>query len=229
MISVLTLTYGRKQLLEEVIFSFLSQNHDNSEMVIINDEPNVVYSYNHPKIKIYNLPQRFENISKKLEWGFKQCEYDYIYRLDDDDLFSIDALKNVEKQINENPNYEIYRNVSHFYFEHNKFLGVKNSINTGNVYTKKYLERIIFPNKNWGEDLDITFNFNAKIHDSKNTPTMIYRWGMETFHISGMGNIEIKEQYDWADRLKEKNEGIIDLSPKFNDNYYKQIQSYYGY
>ena len=99
MISVLTLTYGRKQLLEESIHSFLLQDFDKSEMVIINDEPNVIYRFNHPKVKIINLNQRFENISKKIEWGFKECSYDYVYRLYDDDLFEMgQALIELAKQ-----------------------------------------------------------------------------------------------------------------------------------
>jgi glycosyltransferase involved in cell wall biosynthesis len=229
MISVLTLTYGRKRLLEESIHSFLLQNFDESEMVIINDEPNVTYRFNHPKVKVINLNQRFVNISKKIEWGFKECKYDYVYRLDDDDLLSLNGLKNVEKQINENPGYEIYRRSSHFYFEHNNFIDFKNSVNNGNVYSKDYLNRITFPDKNFGEDLDITYKFNGRVHESIDDPTMIYRWGMSTYHISGMDDIPIIRQYEWADKLKEKNEGIIDLDPKFDDNYYEQIKEYYGF
>lgn len=224
MISVLTLTYGRKRLLEESIHSFLSQNFEESEMVIINDEPNVTYRFIHPRVKIINLNQRFDNISKKIEWGFKECKYDYVYRLDDDDLLSLNALKNVEKQINENPGYEIYRRSNHLYFEHNKCLGIGGGVNNGNVYTKNYLNRITFPGKNFGEDFDITYKFGASIHESKDCPTMIYRWGMSTYHISGMDDIPIKRQYEWADELKEKNDGVIDLDPKFNDNYYEQIK-----
>ena len=224
MISVLTLTYGRKQLLEESIHSFLLQNFDESEMVVINDEPNVVYKFNHPKVRVINLNQRFENISKKIEWGFKECKYDYVYRLDDDDLLSLNALKNVEKQINENPGYDIYRRSKHFYFVHNEFKDTNSSVNNGNVYSKDYLNRITFPDKNFGEDFDITFKFNGRVHESSETPTMIYRWGMSTYHISGMDDIPIKRQYEWADELKEKNDGVIDLDPKFNDNYYEQIK-----
>lgn len=225
MISVLTLTYGRKKLLEESIFSFLQQNTDKNEMVIINDEVEVKYKLNYPNVKIINLDKRFSSISKKLEWGFKQCKYEYIYRLDDDDLLSPNALKRVEEQIIENPNYEVYRNYKHYYFEHNKFLGVNGSINTGNVYTKKYLNRINFGDKNFGEDDDITFKFNAKIHESNKEPTMIYRWGMNTYHVSGMGDIEKKRMENWVNKLLEKNNGEIDLLPKFNDDYYKILKN----
>ena len=71
MISILTLTYQRHNLLEEAIQSFLLQNHKKSEMVIVNDSPDNFYTYDHPQIKIYNCSERFSSISEKLRWGFK--------------------------------------------------------------------------------------------------------------------------------------------------------------
>jgi glycosyltransferase involved in cell wall biosynthesis len=224
MISVLTLTYGRKTLLEECIFSFLEQNYDDGEMVIINDDPKVKYRIIHPNIRCFNLNEKIDNISQKLKYGFNQCNFDYIYRLDDDDLLAPNALELVEKQIKENPNYEIYRRSSHYYFENNKFVDIKGNVNNGNVYTKKYINRIVFPEKSFGEDYDITFKFNGKIHESKDNPTMIYRWGMSTYHVSGMGDIPQEKVNKWVDKLSEKNGGDIDLYPKFNDNYYEQIK-----
>lgn len=225
MISVLTLTYGRKKLLEEVIFSFLRQNSDSSEMVIINDEACVFYKYDHPNIKIINLDKRFSSISKKLEWGFGHCKYDYIYRLDDDDLLAPDALKFVENQILQNPGYDVYRNQNHYFFQDNKFIGLKGNVNTGNVYTKNYLSRVNFKDKNFGEDVDITFGFGAKIHDSTKNPTMIYRWGMKTYHVSGMGDIGNEKTEKWVDRLIDNNKGEIILLPNFESDYYKMLNN----
>ena len=69
MISVLTLIYKRAHLLEEAIESFLRQSPEiESEMVVVNDDPDINYIYNHPKIKIINHKTRFETISAKIEW-----------------------------------------------------------------------------------------------------------------------------------------------------------------
>lgn len=224
MISVLTLTYGRQKLLEECIYSFLEQKYHKGEMVVINDETKLKYNYHHPNVRIINLNRRFDNISQKLDYGFKECKFDYIYRLDDDDLLAPNALLSVEKQIKDYPNYDIYRRTNHYYFENNKFLDTKGNVNNGNVYTKKYINKIVFPDKSFGEDYDITFKFNAKIHESKENPTMIYRWGMSTYHVSGMGDIPQDKVNKWVDKLSEKIEGNVDLLPKFYDNYYEQIK-----
>jgi cellulose synthase/poly-beta-1,6-N-acetylglucosamine synthase-like glycosyltransferase len=223
MISVLTLTYQRHHLLEEAIQSFLLQNNPNSEMVVINDSPNNVYTFNHPQVKIFNLKERFTSISKKLEWGFSKCSYDYIYRLDDDDLLGPDALNITEGFINANPGYEIYRPKTHYFFIHNKFDKIGGNVNNGNVYTKNYINRIQFPDKSFGEDFDITFKNNAKIYEDNGKPTMIYRWGMNTYHVSGFGEIQKEIIYKKIDEMTKNNLGNFELKPKFNSDYYKMI------
>jgi hypothetical protein len=225
MISVLTLTYKRHHLLEEAIQSFLSQNIlKDSEMVIINDNPDVEYVFDHPMIKILNYKERFKSISEKLKWGYRQCKYDYIYRLDDDDLLAPWALKNVQIDIEVNPGYDVYRSEGMYFFVNNKFEKESSNINNGNVYTKEYLNRIEWPDKSGNEDADITFNHNAKIYESKLKHTMIYRWGMNTFHISGMGIQSNETILNQADKVLDDRKGVVQLTPHFDNDYYEQIK-----
>ena len=224
MISVLTITYKRHHLLEEAIESFLRQQTKiDSEMVIINDNPEVDYIYEHKRVKIFNCKERFPSIASKLEWGYKQCKYNYIYRLDDDDLLAPWALENAKEDILANPGHEIYRSEGLYFFVNNEFQKKDSNINNGNVYTKAYLDRIEFPDKSGDEDMYITFRNNAKIYESKLKHTMLYRWGMGTLHISGMGiqpNEVILEQ---ADKVLDATKGNIILNPHFDNDYYKQL------
>ena len=225
MISVLTLTYKRHHLLEEAIQSFLSQNIlKDSEMVIINDNPDVEYVFDHPMIKILNYKERFKSISEKLKWGYRQCKYDYIYRLDDDDLLAPWALKNTQIDIEVNPGYDVYRSEGMYFFVNNKFEKESSNINNGNVYTKEYLNRIEWPDNSSGEDADITFGHKAKIYESKLKHTMIYRWGMNTFHISGMGIQSNETILNQADKMLDDRKGIVQLNPHFDNDYYEQIK-----
>ncbi len=237
MISVLTLTYQRHHLLEEAMESFLKQDFSGeSEMVIINDSNKVNYVFDHPKIRIINTKERFPSVGLKLNFGFSQCKYNYIYRLDDDDLMAPWALRNTWEDILNHPDYDIYRSNGHYYFENNDFRGVYCNVNNGNVYTKKYLSSISIPDRSFGEDYAMTFNFNAKIYESeRKKKTMIYRVGMNTYHISGMGDIGNTKIKDWTDRIvstdtdaqarKGFEEGIIELHPHFKNDYYKLIDS----
>jgi glycosyltransferase involved in cell wall biosynthesis len=198
MISVLTLTYQRHHILEEAIHSFLLQNEPDSEMIVVNDSPGTFYNFSHPQVKIFNLDKRFSSISKKLEWGFKNCSFDFIYRLDDDDLLVPKGLKQSKEMIINNPGYEIYRPKSFYYFENNNFISIESNLNSGNIYT-------------------------AKIFEDETVKTMIYRWGMGTYHVSGMGNISNEEIFKWTDKITKNNVGNITLNPCFNDDYYKMI------
>jgi glycosyltransferase involved in cell wall biosynthesis len=224
MISVLTLTYKRHHLLEEAIQSFLAQeNPPECEMVVINDNAEVDYVYNHPKVRIINHKERFPSISAKLQWGYQQCQGEYIYRLDDDDLLAPWALHNVQTDIDNNPGFDVYRSKGMYFFVHNIFERENSNINNGNVYSKAYFDRIAWPDTSIGEDADITFHKNGNIYESKLKNTMLYRWGMNTLHISGMGHQPNQVILDQADKVLDNTKGTIELTPKFLNDYYGQI------
>ena len=69
----------------------------------------------------------------------------------------------------------------------------------------------------------MTFFHNAKIYESKLKHTMIYRWGMGTLHISGMGQTSSEAILNEADKVLDNTTGIIELHPKFLNNYYEQL------
>ena len=228
MISILTITYKRHHLLEEAIESFLRQENnvlapEAKEMVIINDNSEVDYVFDHPNVRIINHKERFPSIAAKLEWGYKQCKFDNIYRLDDDDLLAPWALDNVCLDITNNPGYEIYRSSGMYFFVNNIFEKISSNVNNGNVYTKSYLDRIKFPDKSCNEDADITFSNNATIYESKLKNTMLYRWGMNTFHISGLGEQPNHVILDYADKVLDNRTGVVELKPNFKADYYEQI------
>lgn len=225
MISVLTLTYKRHHLLEEAIKSFLSQDiRNNFEMVVINDNPEVDYIFdNHRNVRIINHKERFPSISAKIEWGYKQCKHDFIYRLDDDDLLTPWALRNVKQDIEEHPGYDVYRSKGMYFFCENKYEGRGGSTNNGNVYAKSYLDRIKFPDTSFGEDSELTFGNRSRIYESTLKDTMIYRWGMGTLHISGMGKQPNDVVLAQADKVLDNTKGRIVLQPKFKNDYYNML------
>lgn len=223
-ISVLTITYKRKNLLEEAIFSFLNQNYTGpSEMVIVNDCADVKYTFEHEKIKIINLDHRFDSISDKLQYGFSQCGANNIYRLDDDDLLCPWALTCVAQQINEKKGMDVYRSEHQYFFSNNNFSYKTGNINNGNVFSKKYIMETKFPKKSGNEDVDFTFNFANKIDIKKNQATMIYRWGMNTYHISTMGFDNESTLKMTDDMTKNSEKGTVILNPQFYNDYYSQI------
>jgi hypothetical protein len=227
MISVLTLTYQRHNFLEEAIYSFLHQSRlDNAEMVIINDSPVVEYRINAPNIKIINLNKRFSSIGKKLEFGFTQCNGEYIYRLDDDDLLAPWALELQEEYKKLSPDNDIYRCESHYLFVNNKYDKLVGSVNNGNCYSINYIKKIgNFVDRSGDEDYWLTFSNSANIYTGNMGKfSMIYRWGMNTYHISSMRDYENNEFIlGKTDEITKTENGIIYLSPKFKEDYWSQL------
>lgn len=227
MISVLTLTYQRHELLEEAIHSFLNQTElSDAEMVIINDSSVVEYRIENPKVKIINLNQRFSSVGKKLEWGFTQCKGDIVYRLDDDDLLTPWALELQREYHIDSPDSDIYRCQKAYFFSHNEYQRLADSVNNGNAYRTEWVKGIDMIDKSIGEDNWLTFIAGGNIHiGDKGRYSMIYRWGMGCYHISGMGDRPNKEIYEITDN-SNKESGIIHLEPKFRNDYWSQLGSY---
>lgn len=227
MVSILTLTYQRKGLLEEAIESYLRQYEkfkDCSEMVIVNDSPEVDYVFNHPNIRIYNLKERFSSVGKKLEWGFGKCNGKWIYRLDDDDLLSPHALEINEIYRVTHPTYDVLRCQKNYFFSNNIYQDLADSINNGNCYSHRFIQRVGgILDRSFGEDNWLTFHNNAKIHTGNlGRYTMIYRWGMGVYHISGMGDTPNEEVYRRVD-LTNTESGTIYLQPHFRSEYWEQL------
>lgn len=223
LISVFIPTYQRHNFLEEAIQSYLYQTYTGpSELVVLNDCPSVKYTYNHPRIKIINTDYRFESLGYKLKYGLLQCGANYVYRLDDDDLLCPWALESVSEWLKACPNYDIYRSTKHYQFWNNEFKGTHPAVNTGNVYSRKYVMDTEFPNKSMGEDADITFKHTKKIHNSS-ISTMIYRWGMNTYHISAMKSESNDVIFNKTDEKVVPESGVISLNPKFSSAYYSQL------
>ena len=135
----------------------------------------------------------------------------------------INSNDNAIKDVLANPGYDVYRSKGMYFFVNNIFEKESSNINNGNIYTKTYLNRIKFPDTSNGEDADITFHRNASIYESKLKHTMLYRWGMETFHISGLGEQSNQVILDHADKVLDNRTGIVELTPHFKSDYYEQI------
>jgi hypothetical protein len=52
---------------------------------------------------------------------------------------------------------------------------------------------------------------------------MIYRWGMNTLHISGMGQQPNNVILEQADKVLNNTKGDIHIHPHFDNDYYSQL------
>ncbi len=86
-VSCQCITYGRTQLLDEAVESFLLQDYPgDKELVILNDCPNLRIECELPEIRVINLPYRMKTIGEKRNACVALCTGEIIFPWDDDDI-----------------------------------------------------------------------------------------------------------------------------------------------
>jgi len=101
-VSCQCITYGRTNLLDEAVESFLRQDYrGEKELVILNDYKDLEIFCDIPNIKVFNFPYRIKSIGEKRNVCVSLCSGDIIFPWDDDDIslpfrisYSLEKMKN---------------------------------------------------------------------------------------------------------------------------------------
>ncbi len=87
-LSCICLTYGRPELLEEAIYSFLQQDYPGvKELVVLNDFDQQTLVFDHPEVRVFNLSRRFRTVGEKMNAAAALCSHDLLLVWDDDDIY----------------------------------------------------------------------------------------------------------------------------------------------
>ncbi len=87
-VSCICPTYGRVALLEEAIESFLRQDYPGpKELIVLNDYPDQTLSFDHPEVRIVNLPRRLHSVGEKYQAAVALCSHDLVFVWNDDDIY----------------------------------------------------------------------------------------------------------------------------------------------
>lgn len=97
MISIVTATYNRSNVLAYAIRSVLASEYEDWEMIVVgdactDDTESVVSAFGDPRIRFYNLEENFGDQSGPNNVGFTQSRGEYIAYLNHDDLYFPDHL-----------------------------------------------------------------------------------------------------------------------------------------
>ena len=101
-VSCQCITYGRTNLLDEAVESFLRQDYEGEkELVILNDYKKLEIICDIPNVKIFNFPCRIGSIGEKRNVCVSLCSGEIIFPWDDDDIslpnrisYSLEQMKN---------------------------------------------------------------------------------------------------------------------------------------
>ena len=240
-ISCKCITYGRVNMLEESLESFLRQDYfGKKEMIIINDCPFQHLVFDHPEVKIINVAETFNTIGEKENFAFSQCNYDIIAQWDDDDLALPNHLSNIAKYFTNGSSLlhwhrAIFMNMPTI----EAITGVGNS---GIVYSRKAYERVGgYPLENAGYDMTFVIAIKTLCENivfaapSNEDVSWIYVWGGRGYHMSGAGtdipsrpNVIIRHSaYIESERVAGKIPvGTIHLKPHWKHDYPQMLKNF---
>jgi hypothetical protein len=241
MLTAKCLTYGRVESLEESLYSFLIQEYNGpKEMVIINDYPEQTLIYNHPNVKIINLPYTFEFLGDKENFATEQCSGDIIMQWDDDDLALPNHLSNVKKFFKKDSDLLHWQKgifINGYNIQDITSLG-----NSGIVYSKKIWKHIGgYPKENAGYDMSFVIKIKSVSTNiilaspPEEEVSWMYGWGNGVYHCSGMGadvpsrpNI-VERHTAYIESLRKEGKiptGEVILNPRWKHNYKQKFKDF---
>jgi len=240
-ISCKCITYGRVNMLEEAIQSFLQQDYpsDLCELIIVNDYPLQKLIFDHPQVRIFNMDSTFSTIGEKENFATQQCRGDIIAQWDDDDLALPNHLQNINKYFIDGTsvlhwNKGIFMNSS-------QITSITGLGNSGIVFSKKAWEKVgKHPLENAGYDMTFVVSLQhlgnvVTAAPSNDQVSWIYAWGGRGYHMSGMGTDDntrpnvIKRHSEYIESLRLKNEiptGDVILVPNWKHDYVQMLKDY---
>ena len=232
-ISCKTITYGRTEYIIEAIESFLRQEYEGeSELVIVNDYPLQTLVFDHPKVRIYNMPETFATIGEKENFAVSMCKYDTIAIWDDDDVALPNHLSNINKYF---PGHDLLHWTTGILLVSNKIASIGNCGNSGLVYSKQIWEKVgRHELENAGYDMTFVIKVKnaggkiARVTMPEEEASWAYNWGNGSYHMSGQGkdtpdreNVLIRHGRH-IENLRKQGKiptGVVNLVPKWNRDY----------
>ena len=240
LISAKCITYGRVEMLEESLHSFLQQNYPGpKEMVIVNDYPEQKLIFDHPEVRIYNMPQTFTTIGDKENYATELCNGEIICQWDDDDVALPNHLDNVAKLFTDDVNILHWK--TGVYYNEPDITEVGWIGNSGIVFRKSAWKAIGgHPIENAGYDM--TFIETLHKHGGrlfaempKEDASWFYMWGGRGYHMSGLGHDKpgqsnvIQRHSLYVENLRKQGKiptGDVQLRPYWKKDYPQMLKDF---
>lgn len=240
-VTCICLTYDRpgkyQSLLEESIECFLRQDLPEdltAELLVVNDCPEQILSFSHPRVRIQNRTGRFPTLSEKIQYAIDFSKGDFLCRWDDDDISLPHRLRLSYECIGDRlewrPNNHWYDTTTH----------LSETVGPGNSHTMALWRRSIlekFPDGKYPQGYtgneDQKFN---QLADSvsgreyicrlpKKDIFYLYRWGVSPHHLSAVADhAAVHPHQSHYDSLaaQERPAGNFELKPRWLSDHVKR-------
>jgi glycosyltransferase involved in cell wall biosynthesis len=90
-------------MLNESVECFLRQTHPAKELILVNDCPEHKIHFDHPQVKVVNLPYRVASLGEKVNYAASLAQGTLLCRWDDDDLYLPKRLEVQARLLEDHP------------------------------------------------------------------------------------------------------------------------------
>ena len=187
-------TYGRIPFLNRTLASFMSQDYDDKEMVIINDDKNVEICCEQKGVTCINLSRKIL-VGNKRNLAVTMGNYELYMPHDDDDLFLPSRISTHVKIHTENPDIHLYHSLT-CYLIYGSMFKPSGSGPSCISFTKKGWFDVGGYNhsKNAGEDQEFIGKFRSNVRmASSDSVDYVYNFGGLNYHLSDTSDTEIEK------------------------------------
>jgi glycosyltransferase involved in cell wall biosynthesis len=208
-------TFARAYLLEEALESFLRQDYQGGkELIICNDFPLQEFIFEHPEVKVINLPTRCPNLGSKRNVAYSYATGEYMLTWGDDDIH---LPKRISRMVNAalELKSEFLLEGAHIILYAGKISYQPGLVAGPNIISKRLFEEIGgIPERNSGEDQSL----NSILRKHLNKPKLdvcsnpdaqfFYRFTSPRPHISQFGFDKDGKKSGYDILLEEANKFI---------------------
>ncbi len=237
-VSCICPTYGRPELLEEAIQSFLLQDYPGrKELIVLNDLDRQHLTCEHPEVSVVNLPRRIRTLGEKHNAAVALASHDLLFVWDDDDIylphrltFSIDRF---------DPRKGFFKPGRAWFWNDGRISGPEtNLFAAGSCWSRELFERVrSYAPMGLGHDAEMEARFEEAVPGSTSPFDIrpeeiyyLYRWGgTHAYHVSGFGDDQYRAVADAVHerlRLGLLREGPIALAPHWKADYVELVREH---
>lgn len=243
-VSCICPTYGRPELLEEAIYCFLLQDYAGpKELIVLNDYAEQTLVFDHPEVRVINLPRRFRTVGEKRNAGVALASYDLLFPWDDDDIYLPHRLSFSVAMFDATKGF--FKPNRSWGWDNDKLHGPEELLfHASSCWTRERFNAIGGYNcEGSGHDQLFERQLGKRFPGTITSFAIelidifyIYRWyGTGSYHLSGFGGLKYGENSGNAEvaayihkraNRGELRQGSIPLQPHWKTDYRQLVSSY---
>jgi glycosyltransferase involved in cell wall biosynthesis len=243
-VSCICLTYGRPQVLEEAIYSFLLQDYGGrKELIVLNDYAGQTLYFDHSEVQVINCPKRFRTVGEKMNAAVALASHDLLFVWDDDDIYLPHRLRFSVECFDKQKGF--FKPEQAWLWKRGELSGpFVNLFHVGSCWSRQLFDGIRgYPAEGTGYDLvfeeRLAKHFPGSIKPYAISPAeiyYIYRWGgTGSYHMSAfgyyraggnVGHDKVEAFVQQGASRGEIPQGDIPLQPHWKTDYRQLVSSY---